>query len=131
MGTVILGVTISLDGFAENPTGSVSPLFPDLVSLAENNVMQESICTTGAVVMTWKEFAMADDPDLYAGNYDYEVPNFVVSDRTPYTQPKETDELTFTFVTDGIESAGRQAKSAAGKKMLRSLAAWSRRGNSS
>ena len=108
MGTVILGVTISLDGFAEYPTGSVSPLFSDLESLAENNIMQETMCTTGAVVMTWKEFAMANDPDLNAGNFDYQVPIFVV--------------------TDGTESAVRQAKSAAGKKMLRSLAARSRRG---
>ena len=30
--------------------------------------------------------------------------------------PKQTDELTFTFVTDGIEGAIRQAKAAAGDR---------------
>jgi dihydrofolate reductase len=34
----------------------------------------------------------------------------------PEKCPKETDKLTFTFVTDGIVSAIRQAKVAAGRK---------------
>ena len=34
----------------------------------------------------------------------------------PEKRPQETDQLTFTFVTDGIESAISQAKSAAGDK---------------
>jgi hypothetical protein len=32
MDKVILGVTISLDGFAEDSSGSVGPLYPDLLS---------------------------------------------------------------------------------------------------
>jgi len=34
----------------------------------------------------------------------------------PKKHPKETDKLTFTFVTDGIKSAVQQAKAAAGNK---------------
>ena len=34
----------------------------------------------------------------------------------PKQRPKETDQLTFTFVTDGLESAIREAKEAAGDK---------------
>lgn len=116
MAKVILGLTISLDGFAEDVNGSVAALYPDLDTLSSTKVMREAIQNTGAVVMAWKEFAMAEDPDLYAGNYEFQVPIFVFTDIVPKKHPKETDKLTFTFVTDGAESAVRQAKAAAGSK---------------
>ncbi len=116
MAKVILGVTISLDGFAEDSNGSVGALYPDLDTLRNTEVMRESIQNTDAVVMAWKEFAMAEDPDWFAGNYEYQVPIFVFTDKAPEKHPKETDKLTFTFVTDGIKSAVRQAKAAAGEK---------------
>ncbi len=116
MARVILGVTVSLDGFAEDARGSVVALYPDLVEYDVTEVMQESIRNTGAVVMAWKEYAAAEDPDVYAGNYEFQVPIFVVSPKVPKKHPKETDRLTFTFVTDGMESAIRQAKAAAGEK---------------
>ncbi|MCE8425421.1 MAG: hypothetical protein J5U17_06545 [Candidatus Methanoperedens sp.] len=59
---------------------------------------------------------MAEDPDWFAGNYEYQVPIFVLTDKAPKKHPKETDKLTFTFVTDGIKNAIRQAKAAAGDK---------------
>jgi len=116
MGKVILGVTISLDGFVEDSNGIVGALYPDLDTLRNTEVLQESIHTTGSVVMAWKEFAMAEDPDWFAGNYEYQVPIFVFTDKAPKKHPKETDKLTFTFVTDGIKNAVRQAKAAAGDK---------------
>jgi dihydrofolate reductase len=116
MAKVILGVTISLDGFAEDNNGSVGPLYPDLEIYDKTEVMQEAIHNTGAVVMAWKEFAMADDPDYFVGNYEFQVPIFIFTDKAPKKHPKESDKLTFTFVTDGIESAVRQAKAAAGDK---------------
>ncbi len=115
---VILGVTISLDGFAEDSNGSVGALYPDLDTLRNTEVLRESIQGTGSVVMAWKEFAMAEDPDWFAGNYEYQVPIFVFTDKAPKKHPKETDKLTFTFVTDGIQSAIRQAKYAAGDKIV-------------
>lgn len=114
MAKVILGVTISLDGFAEDRSGSVGALYPDLDTLRNTEVMREAIKNCGAVVMSWKEFAMAEDPDWYAGNYEFQVPIFVFTDKAPKKHPKETDKLSFTFVTDGIESAVRQARDAAG-----------------
>jgi len=84
--------------------------------LRNTALLQESIRTTGSVVMAQKEFAMAEDPDWFPGNYEYQVPIFVFTDKAPEKHPKETDRLTFTFVTDGIESAVRQAKLAAGRK---------------
>jgi hypothetical protein len=46
-------------------------MYPDLDTLRNTEVLQESIHTTGSVVMAWKEFAMAEDPDWFAGNYEY------------------------------------------------------------
>ncbi|HEY9246008.1 MAG TPA: dihydrofolate reductase family protein, partial [Candidatus Methanoperedens sp.] len=91
-------------------------LYPDLDTLRNTEVLQESIHTTGSVVMAWKEFAMAEDPDWFAGNYEYQVPIFVFTDKAPKKHPKETDKLTFTFITEGVKSAVRQAKAAAGDK---------------
>jgi dihydrofolate reductase len=116
MGKVILGLTISLDGFAEDIHGSVGSLYPDLETLRDTEVLKQSIRSTGSVVMSKKEFEMADDPDWFAGNYEYQAPIFVFTDQAPQKHPKETDGLTFTFVTDGIQGAVRQAKAAAGGK---------------
>jgi dihydrofolate reductase len=78
--------------------------------------MVEAIRDTGAVVMGRSTFAMADDPDAYAGSYEFQVPIFVLTHRPPHKHPKEAGGLTFTFVTDGIQSAIAQAKAAAGGK---------------
>ena len=116
MGKVILGLTISLDGFAEDINGSINILYADLNSLKETEYMSESILTTGAVVMSKKEFEAAKDPDLYADHYEYQVPIFVFTDKIPEKHPKETDKISFTFVTSGVENAIIQAKAAAGDK---------------
>jgi dihydrofolate reductase len=116
MGKVILGMTMSLDGFINDPEGSVEALYPDLVAWRETEPGKESIQNTGAVVMGRNSYAMAEDPDWFAGNYEYQVPIFVLTHEPPKKQPKETNELTFTFMTDGIESAIRQAKAVAGDK---------------
>lgn len=116
MGKIILGMTMSLDGFINDRNGSVAALYPDLVAWRETEPGRESIETTGAVVMGRNSYAMAEDPDWFAGNYEYQVPIFVLTHKPPEKHPKESDELTFTFVTDGIESAIRQAKAAAGAK---------------
>jgi dihydrofolate reductase len=116
MSKVILGITISLDGFVNDRNGSVNALYPDLIDWRETEPGKESIQNTGAVVMGRHTFDMAEDPDWFAGNYEYQVPIFVLTHHPPEKHPKETDNLTFTFVTDGIESAVRQAKAAAGEK---------------
>lgn len=116
MAKVIVGMTISLDGFVEDRHGGVGALYPDFDTLRDTEPMREFAQNTGAVVMGWKAFAMADDPDSYAGNYEAQVPIFVVTHTRPSKHPKETDQLTFTFVTDGVASAVRQARVAAGEK---------------
>lgn len=116
MAKVILGTTMSLDGFIRDRSGSVAKLYPDLDSWRYTGSGQESIQNTGAVVMGRNSFAMAADPDSLADNYEYQVPIFVLTHTPPERHPKENDQLSFTFVTDGIESAIAQAKAAAGDK---------------
>ncbi|HEX9387809.1 MAG TPA: dihydrofolate reductase family protein [Anaerolineales bacterium] len=116
MAKVILGMTMSLDGFINDRHGSVGALYPDLAALRDTEPLSESIRNTGAVVMGRNSFAMSENPDWFAGNYEYQVPIFVLTHQPPERHPKETNDLTFTFVTDGIESAVEQAKAAAGDK---------------
>jgi dihydrofolate reductase len=115
MGIVIGGMTISLDGFVEDRDGSVGRLYPDMEAMHESEALKELIATTGAVVMGRKAFAMGD-PDWYAGNYEFQAPIFVLTHHPPEKRPKQDDKLTFTFVTDGVESAIRQAQAAAGER---------------
>lgn len=115
MGKVIGGMTLLLDGFASDRNGDVSRLYPDLDELRKTEMLQEEIRTTGAVVMGRHSYDMGD-PDSFADNYEYQVPIFVVTHHIPEEKPKETEALTITFVTDGLESAIAQAKAAAGDR---------------
>ncbi len=56
------------------------------------------------------------DPDSYVDYYEFQVPIFVLTSEPPQKLPKQNERLTFTFVTEGIESAIIQAKAAAGDK---------------
>lgn len=123
MGKVVLGMTMSLDGFINDRNGSVEALYPDLATLRDIDPLKESIQNTGAVVMGRNSFAMSADPDWFAGNYEYQVPIFVLTHQPPKKHPKETENLTFTFVTDGIESAISHAKAAAGDKEVNIIGA--------
>lgn len=75
--------------------------------------MNAAIAETGAVLMGKKTFEMADDPDSYVGNYEFQVPILVLTHHPPRVAPKQDEHLTFTFVTDGVGSAIAQAKAAA------------------
>ncbi|MDP9366361.1 MAG: dihydrofolate reductase family protein [Chloroflexota bacterium] len=113
MAKVLLGMTVSLDGFVNDRDGGVGRLFPDLGALRETEAMREAIRTTGAVVMGRRAYEMGPD---YTG-YEFQVPIFVLTHRPPERPATgENDRLTFTFVSDGIESAVRQARVAAGDR---------------
>lgn len=116
MNKVIIGMTISLDGFAHDSEGSVRQDRTDVTAWRDTAIGQEMIRTTGAVVMGKRAYAMAEDPDAYADGYEFQVPLFVVTHEVPKKLPRQNDKLTWTFVTDGIESAIAKAKAAAGGK---------------
>jgi dihydrofolate reductase len=136
MGKVISDMSISLDGFIvgpndgpENGLGDGGDVLHDwiwggtadrsavspLTSATDSNrdVMDEWIDGLGAVIMgRWSfdiaEVAWGDTPPFH-------VPVFVLTHK-PKEKLVKDGGTTFTFVTDGIESALRQAQVAAGDK---------------
>jgi dihydrofolate reductase len=114
---VIAGMTMSLDGFVADETGSAGRLYTDFAALQGTPYMEALIEATGAVIMGKRSFEMGD-PDSYLGNYEFQVPIFVLTHHLPLVAPKQDERLTFTFVTDGVESAVAQATAAAGDKVV-------------
>jgi dihydrofolate reductase len=113
MSKVIAGMTMSLDGFVNDINGRVDSLYSDFETYQTTEPYKESIQNTGAVVMGKNTFEMAEDPDWYI-DYEFQVPIFVLTHTPPKQHPKPTEKVSFTFVVDGVESAIKQAKAAAG-----------------
>ncbi len=114
MGKVIIGATMSLDGFMNDRNGDVSRLYPDLEVLRRTEMLQEEIQMTGAVVMGRHAYDMAQG-DIT--DYEYQVPIFVLTHHVPAKAAKgENDRLTLTFIADDIESVMAKARAAAGEK---------------
>lgn len=117
MSKVILGITVSLDGYINDRDGSLTHLFSDIfedsgeISLEGNRILQEATKTTGAVIMGKNAFMMAGDVDSYADDYEFQVPLFILTHHVPEKHPKENDDLKITFVTEGIEKAVEMAQS--------------------
>jgi dihydrofolate reductase len=116
MDKVIFGMTMSLDGFVNDKTGSVSKLYPSLEDLRNTEALQESIRTTGAVIMGRKAYEMANGDFT---DYEYQVPIFVLTHNPPSKPAKgENDNLKFHFIRNGARNAVALAKaSAAGKNV--------------
>ena len=117
MARVIAGMTGSLDGFVADAAGGVERLYPDLAALRGTAYMDAAIERTGAVLMGRRTFEMGN-PDAYVGQYEFQVPIFVVTHHPPARTPKQDDRLTFTFVTEGVEPAIRLASAAAGDQVV-------------
>ena len=125
------GVSMSLDGFVagdnmslEQPFGHISPELLTGWMFSERDKHKDevaSLTAAGAFIMGSNMFGPADIrmTDDWKGWWDenppYHAPVFVLShtSREPLTMEGGT---TFTFVTDGIESALRQARAAAGTR---------------
>jgi dihydrofolate reductase len=80
----------------------------DLEELDQTDLMQESIRTTGAVVMGRRTFEMASDPDSYAATYEFQVPIVVITEQAPERKPKENGRISFTFVDNVDAEVSRQ-----------------------
>jgi dihydrofolate reductase len=136
MGTVNAGAAMSLDGFIADPSGEVGPLFDwyfngDVefptaggrwvfkTSEASARHLREVWTSAGALVVGRGEF---DKTQAWGGLHPLGVPVFVLTHRPPAEWPfPETpppEEVPFTFVTDGIESAIAQAQAVAGDKVV-------------
>ena len=89
---------------------------------ADSDVLEEKIARTGATIMGRRMFSGGsgpwdDDPKAngwWGDEPPYGHPVFVLTHHE--REPLELTGTTFTFVTDGIESALEQAKAAAGEK---------------
>lgn len=116
MGKVIAGMTISLDGFINDKDGSIEKLYSDFTELHNTPSFQKMIEKTGAVVMGRNLYEMADPFTWANDEYEFQTPIFVLTHNLPAKYPEGNGKLSFTFVTDGIESAIAKAKTAAGDK---------------
>lgn len=127
MGKVVTGISMSLDGFIAGPNDDVQHLFKWYfsgnvgipvqngrmtlkVSPQSASVLEEAIRTNGAMVTGRRNF---DGANAWGGNPPF-VPTVVLTHNVPQEWVKAGSP--FIFVTDGIESAIRQAKQAAGDK---------------
>lgn len=135
MGRVVFNMTMSLDGFVAGPndrpgnglgdggdqlfkwffSGNIEIPISDgrmmlKVSPQSAELLKEEIEGTGAEVWGRRTF---DITGAWGGHPPME-PCFIVTHHVPQEWVKEGSP--FTFVTDGIESAIRQAKKAAGNK---------------
>ena len=118
MGRIVVSNSISLDGYFEGPDGTFAALYSDFEGLMDSAYMKASQAETGAVLMGRRTFDMAPDPDSYAVDYEYQVPLFVLTHRAPEREPMRNDNLSVTFVTDGLESAVARATAAAGDRAV-------------
>lgn len=121
MGKVILDISMSLDGFITGPNDNhEQPLGEGGERLHEwiwkgttDDLMQGgTVAATGAVVTGRRTYDLVDG---WSGSHPlHGVPVFVLSHNVPQKVP--LGESAFTFVTNGVESAIKQAKTAAGDK---------------
>jgi dihydrofolate reductase len=145
MGKVVLDISSSLDGFVAGPSPSLEQplgeggeqLHEWIVRLAswrerhgksggetnpDDELMAESLAGTGAVLMGRRMFSggeglWEDDPNAdgwWGDEPPFGVPVFVLTHHV--RAPLERGRTTYTFVTDGVESAVEQARAAAGER---------------
>ncbi len=143
MGKVVLDISSSLDGFVAGPNPSRElplgeggeRLHEWVVALAswrerhdksggatdaDDEVVAERLAGTGAILMGRRMFSGGEGPwegDSKAGSWwgdepPFGVPVFVLTHHP--REPLTKGDTTFTFVTDGVESAVEQARAAAG-----------------
>jgi dihydrofolate reductase len=146
MSKLIFEISVSLDGFVAGPDATLELplgvggelLHEWVVGVAswrerhgesggatgpDSDLLQESIDRTGAVVMGRRMFSGGEGPwseDLNADAWwgdtpPFRVPVFILTHHAREPEVKQGG-TTFTFVTDGIESALEQARAAAGDK---------------
>jgi dihydrofolate reductase len=138
MSKVRFDISVSLDGYVAGPDpGPEAPLGQGGEQLHEwvlptrswraahgmdggetgpdDDVIEEASTDIGAVVMGRRMFDLGEGP--WGDDPPFRVPVFVVTHRAKETLEKEGG-TTFTFVTDGIETALDQAREAAGDQNI-------------
>jgi dihydrofolate reductase len=145
MTAIFVEITTSLDGYVAGPNATLEePLGADgerihewLVGLAsfrelhggtggevntDSDLLEQSFRRSGAVVMGRRMFSggagpWEDDPNAkgwWGDDPPFRKPVFVLTSHP--REPLELGRTTFTFVTDGVDAALEQARTAAGDK---------------
>lgn len=127
MSKVSLGISMSVDGFVAGPNDDIQQLFKwyfagDVeipvqegrfslkVSPQSAEILRQAQASNGAMVAGRRDFDLAG---AWSGTPPF-VPTVILTHNPPQEWMKEGSP--FIFVSDGIESAIRQAKAAAGDK---------------
>lgn len=118
MARVIAGMTVSLDGFVADASGSAAALYPDLAELQDAPYMKALQDRTGAVLMGRRTFDMAGNPDGYADTYELQVPIVVVTHVPPPVAPRRNERLFFTFVPDLRAAVDLAVQAAGGRAVM-------------
>ena len=130
MAKVKFDMSMSMDGFITGPEGDVDVdrLHEWMYGLEswrrphgheggaggqDAEVMEEAFASVGAFLMGRRMFDAGEGP--WGDDPPFHMPVFVLTHEARDPVPKEGG-TTFTFVTDGIESALEQARAAAGEK---------------
>lgn len=125
MGTVYVDMSMSLDGFIAGPNDEVDDLHAWMYGLKafrephgeaggtsdrDSEILDEAMKRSGASIVGRRMYELADG---WGDNPPFHEPVFVLTheSREPLAKAGGT---TFTFVTDGVESAMAQAREAAG-----------------
>lgn len=114
MGRVILDMAMSLDGFISAPDGGDGTLHDWYFAPAPPSaaVIDELVKGLGVIIMGRRTYGMSEENDG-VDDSPYDAVNLVI---THHVFEKEKASEKVIFVTDGIESAFRQAQAAAGDR---------------
>jgi dihydrofolate reductase len=129
MGTVMMGASVSLDGFIADPTDQVGPLFEWMsngdvaitvgaehalhVTAASAEIIRSVWNSVGATVVGRRVFDLTNG---WGGRPPAGDHVFVVTHSAPADWPYP--DAPFTFVTDGVRSGVEQAKALAGERSV-------------
>jgi dihydrofolate reductase len=123
MGVVVASHSMSLDGFIVRADRTPGPLHDWLwsgdrpsrhgedfkLSAPSRDWLDAGIDRVGATVAGRRTY---EDSGRWVGQLPFDWPFFIVT----HEPPEDADEVSFTFVTEGVEPAIEAAKSAAGDK---------------
>ena len=117
MAKVVLDMAMSLDGFISGPNGEDHGLHDYFFSPSSGTteVIEEGFKITGTIIMGRRTYDIGAAQDGFVDN-PYQVPTFIITHHAPEKPSKGAES--FIFVTDGIESALEQAKTAAGDRYV-------------
>ncbi|GCE20787.1 dihydrofolate reductase family protein [Dictyobacter kobayashii] len=118
MGKVMFGLSVSLDGFIADKNDDVSQVFAWFANAWENfhEVVGDTLNENGVVIMGHRSF------DQIYGENGWVFPDGTAPDwpvivlQSQVRAPVKKGKTQFYFVTDGIESAIKQAQEIAGDK---------------